>query len=361
MNLVLEILNIIHNNGYDAYLVGGYPRDTYLGNSSDDYDICTSATSDKLISIFGDKIKVIGYGSMFLTYQDITCQITSYRIDGLYLDKRHPNSIIQATTLYDDLMRRDFIINTLCIDYNGNYIDYLGARQDLDNKIIRCVGNPKRIVEDSIRILRAIRLATVLNFTIESNLLDIIKQNNYVVKSLSFYRKKQELEKIFLSQNSKYGIKLLLECNLMDSLDLINLNELVVVNDINAIWAQLSVIDKYPFSREEKKQILVIQDLLTKDLLDVDNLYYYGLDKVLICAEIKKINSKKIIKLYNNLIIKNRNDIKISILDMKLLMPKLSYKQINKLYKQLELDIIHNRVKNNRESIIKYLGQINIE
>lgn len=214
--IAIEILNIISDNNYEAYIIGGYPRDLYLGLNNLDIDICTNAKFDELLNIFKDyEIINNGFSSMVLKYKNYYFEITTYRKEFEYEKNRFPKKIEFVNTLEEDLERRDFVINTLCIDLNGNFIDLLNAKEDIDNKIIRSVGNPDfKISQDALRILRAIRFATVLNFKIEKNLKESIKKYGYLLDNLSDKRKFEELNKILNSNNKEYGLCLIKELGL---------------------------------------------------------------------------------------------------------------------------------------------------
>lgn len=212
----IEILKMIDEFGYEAYIIGGYPRDLYLGIFSDDIDICTNAKYDDLTNIFSDyEISKGNFGSMILKYKNYEFEITTYRKEFEYDKNRFPKTIEFVDTLEEDLKRRDFVINTLCIDLNGNYVDLLGAKQDLDNKIIRCVGNSdEKISQDILRSLRAIRFATVLNFKIDDELKEVIKKYSYLISNLSDKRKIEELDRILNSDNKEYGLFLIKDMGL---------------------------------------------------------------------------------------------------------------------------------------------------
>ena len=137
----LKVLKKLNSNGYKAYLVGGYPRDLYMGYDSVDYDICTSATPKQLKDIFGDSIlPTTSYGSVTLLIHNKRFEITTFRKDIKYLNNRKPIEIEYISSLVEDLKRRDFTMNTMCIDSNGTLIDLLNGKEDINNKIIRTVG-----------------------------------------------------------------------------------------------------------------------------------------------------------------------------------------------------------------------------
>jgi tRNA nucleotidyltransferase (CCA-adding enzyme) len=192
----LSFLKEVSNLGYKAYIVGGYPRDKYLNKKTDDIDICTNMTPREMKEHF----KVIDgyekYGSMRILYQDTIFEVTTFRKEGQYKDLRRPEEVTFVDSLEEDLKRRDFTINTLCIDAYGEYVDLLNARLDMDNKIIKVVGNPyEKLTEDPTRILRALRLKINLNFHLDEEIIKVIKENKDLLKKISDYRKEEELNK----------------------------------------------------------------------------------------------------------------------------------------------------------------------
>lgn len=215
----LEVLKKINDNNLEAYIVGGYSRDKYLGIESFDIDITTQAKYDDLILIFGNNIVKKGFLSYSLSYKNYEFDITSFRKEISYSKNRFPK-VIYTDSFIIDLERRDFVINTLCIDKNGKYIDLIGAKEDLDNKLIRCVLNSDRkISEDILRSLRAVRFATILNFKLDDELFNSIKKYGYLLSNLSNKRKEFELNKILNSKNKDYGINLLKELDILKYLN----------------------------------------------------------------------------------------------------------------------------------------------
>ena len=286
----LKILSILNEYNHESYIVGGYVRDKLLNKKSNDIDICTSATPKEIMEIFPNTSSP-NYGSINITYKNTNFDITTFRKDIKYQDNRIPVKIKYIKSLKKDLLRRDFTINTLCMDKDENIIDVLKVTPDLKEKMIKTVGNPRyRLKEDALRILRAIRFATILDFEIESKTKHYLKEYAHLLKKLSYDRKKQELDKIFISPNKEKGIKLLLELNLEESLKLPNLGKVVACDDLIGIWAQLDVDEVYPFTKSEKQQMKKIRSLLQTDIHDVYNLYTYGLYISTVAYQIKKEN-----------------------------------------------------------------------
>ena len=232
----IEILKTIENNGYKAYIVGGFVRDYILGIKSIDVDICTNATPKELIKIFDAAIPNMEYGSVTLTYKKINFEITTFRRERKYINHRKPSEIEYIDDLKEDLLRRDITINTLCMNSNKEIIDLLDGMKDIKNKVIRVVGiEEERLDEDTLRILRIIRFATKLNFKIDFKTSNAIRKKGHLLKEISYTRKKEELEKIFSSKNVKYGIHLIKKYNLDKYLELNNIKKLKKVEDIHGI------------------------------------------------------------------------------------------------------------------------------
>ena len=352
-NTAIEILKKLEDNGFKAYIIGGYVRDKYLGITSNDIDICTSAKPMDIKNIFGiHNIKNDKYGSLNLFLNNKHFEITTFRKEIEYKKNRIPSKLLYIDSLEEDIKRRDFTINTICIDKDENIIDLLNGKIDLDKKIIKMVGDPFiKIEQDSLRILRAIRFATKLNFKIEEQLFKAIKKYGYLLNNLSYYRKKQELDKIFSSPNNKYGINLIKKAHIDKYLD-IDLSNLVYTDDILGIWSQINPIN-YSFTKHELDIINKINELKNKELTDYD-LYYYGLYISSIVADIKNIKRKDLINRYNNLPIQKKEDINIKVTDICNILDIEPIKSKD-IFKDLELLILNKKINNNYDDIKNYL------
>lgn len=357
-NTAIKLLKMIEEHGFEAYIVGGYPRDLYLNRPSIDVDICTSATPKDLKEIFGDiMLPNVNYGSVTVVINKIRFEITTFRKDIKYENNRIPVKIKYIDSLSDDINRRDFTINTLCMDSDGTVIDLLNGKEDIDNKIIKMVGNPKiRLKEDSLRILRAIRFATILDFKIDEELKKYIKKYGYLLKKLSYYRKKEELDKIFSSTNVEYGINLIKELELDEPLELHNINKLVITTSPIGIWAQLDVLNIYNFTNNEKELINKIYDLYELDILDPEVLYKYGLYLASLVGEIKGIDRKLIAIKHNELPIHNRIDIVIQADEICKILNIKPGPILKEIYSDIEHKLIHNEIKNELENLKEYIS-----
>ena len=357
--IALNILEKIENFGYKAYIIGGFPRDLYLKRSSNDVDICTDATPMELHNIFEEIVCTSSeYGTVTVIYKNIKFEITTFRRELKYKDARHPESIEYLGTLEEDIKRRDFTINTLAIDKNENQIDLLNAKQDLDNKIIKTVGSPKiKIKEDALRILRAIRFATTLNFTLEPRLKQCIRRYGHNLKALSNNVKKNELDIIFSSPNKEYGIKLILELKLDRYLDIPNLKNIKITPSMIVTWAELDVLDKYNFNALERETIIKINEVKNKNILNRHILYENGLYICTMVAELNGIDKKKLNEEFAKMPIRSKLDIALSPLEICDILKVEAGPFLKPLIKDLENKLIENKLQNTKKDIAHYIKE----
>ncbi|MBQ7357882.1 MAG: polynucleotide adenylyltransferase [Clostridia bacterium] len=214
---VKKIIAVYEKNGYRAYAVGGCVRDCLMGKAPADWDITCSCSPEKTIEIFEfEGIHTIPTGlkhgtvSVLLGGEIFEC--TTHRVDGSYTDSRRPDFVEFTQRLEDDLSRRDFTVNAMAASPLGGVCDRFGGLDDLENKIIRCVGEPEvRFGEDALRILRALRFATVLDFEIEKETFSAVKKLAHTLENISAERKTSELSKILCSPYAQRGIGLLFD------------------------------------------------------------------------------------------------------------------------------------------------------
>jgi tRNA nucleotidyltransferase (CCA-adding enzyme) len=208
----LKALQALNDKGYQAFVVGGAVRDLLLNRNVYDYDITTNADPNAIQMVFEDYIKYeigIKYGTVSVLIDKDKIDITPYRREDNYTDHRHPELISFSSELKEDLSRRDFTINAMCLDKDSNIIDMFKGKEDLENRLIRCIGDPdRRFEEDGLRILRAIRFMTKLNFSIENSTSISIHKNKDLLNYISEERKREELLKIL---SSRYAFKAITE------------------------------------------------------------------------------------------------------------------------------------------------------
>lgn len=198
---VSSILAVLNAHGYEAYAVGGCVRDSLLGRTPDDWDITTSALPEQVKELFERTVDTgIEHGTVTVLWEDGSYEVTTYRIDGIYRDGRHPDYVEFTRSLEEDLKRRDFTINAMAYHSKEGLIDIFGGMQDLRDRRIRAVGDPKeRFKEDALRMLRAVRFSAQLGFLIEEETADAIRKLSVNLAQVSAERIRVELEKLLVS------------------------------------------------------------------------------------------------------------------------------------------------------------------
>ena len=197
------IIKTLQHYGYEAYIVGGCVRDAVLGKEPADWDITTSAKPLQIKSIFQKTVDTgLKHGTVTVLMEKEPFEVTTYRIDGEYEDHRRPNEVTFTTNLREDLMRRDFTINAMAYNDKDGLVDLFGGMEDLEKKLIRCVGNSDdRFDEDALRMLRAVRFAAQLGFEIEEPTMDAIRRKYGFLKDISAERIQVELTKLLVSDH----------------------------------------------------------------------------------------------------------------------------------------------------------------
>lgn len=355
---IINILKEISKHGYEAYIVGGYVRDNLLRKKSYDVDICTNARPKDLLKIFGNNVTVVeDYGAVKLTKGKYNIDITTFRREEKYEDGK-PKGIEYIDDLEEDLKRRDFTINTICLDKEINIIDLLNGKNDLKNKIIKTVGKPEvRFKEDPSRILRALRFSITLNFKLDKDIINYILNNKEEIEKINYSKKKYELDKILLSKNVFDFVKLIKKLDIEKELG-IKINKIKPLKSLVAMWAQIDFCEKYPFTKIELEQIENIKELVKKGNVDKYDVYKYGSYITVNAGAILGKNTKKISKLYNKLPIKDVIDINIEAKDICDILNIEPSKELGQIYKIIEKEIIDYKLINNRENIIKRLEKL---
>ncbi len=223
---VLKIIKLFEQNRFEIYIVGGAVRDLIMEKPVYDWDFTTNATPEQMLSFLKKAFYDNQFGTVGIKFENFQrpFEITTFRTERDYKDQRHPSEIKWGKTLEEDLQRRDFTINAMALKvklkknkYEITLIDYYGGRDDLESKIIRAVGNPtERFLEDALRMARAVRIATELNFDIEEKTKEAIKNNAVLLKKISSERIRDELLKILSSNYPHEGILKLKETGLLE-------------------------------------------------------------------------------------------------------------------------------------------------
>ena len=296
---VIKIIEIMKKHGYRAYAVGGCVRDAIMGREPNDWDMTTDASPEKMIEIFTlEGVRTIPtglkHGTVTILLDGETYEMTTFRIDGSYTDSRHPDEVTFTQNIEDDLARRDFTVNAMAA-CGEEIIDVFGGIADINNKIIRAVGDPeRRFTEDSLRILRAVRFAATLGFKIEENTKSAAAKLAFGLQKVSIERKIVELKKMLASNGADEGIKLLFELGL----------EKYIHTDMKK--PQRSLLE-LPEIFETRMAALFFENESVPDLssLKLSRAEAQGIkklcDKKAFCAEITEKNARRMIFEYGEL------------------------------------------------------------
>lgn len=250
-----QAVELIKQN-HKAYFVGGVVRDHLLGVKYKDVDITTSATPDEVEQIFDNTIPTgKEFGTITVVVEKELYEVTTFRADGKYTDSRRPDQVKFSQTIEEDLSRRDLAINAIAMDIDGNIIDPFNGTKDLKHKIIRTVGRPQeRFREDPLRMLRAIRFVSKLDFLMDAETFQAIKKLKHKIRLVSKERILKELEGILLGKGVKTALKLLIESELL--------------KEIKDIKIHIGNIEKLPFSMSTRLAYLLKEEKQYKDFLE---------------------------------------------------------------------------------------------
>ncbi len=219
-NEIVNCVKTLENAGFEAYLVGGCVRDIFLGKKPKDWDITTNAKPENIQAIFPKTVYENTFGTVAVVNEEVTdetlkiVEITPYRTETTYSDRRHPDQVKFSDSINDDLKRRDFTVNAIAISLsNGaikDVIDLYGGISDINAKILRTVGDPvERFTEDALRMMRAVRLSVELDFTCNKDTVLAIQSHNSLIKDVSMERVRDEFSRIIMSEQPKLGLEML--------------------------------------------------------------------------------------------------------------------------------------------------------
>ena len=350
--IIKNILKTIESHNFKAYLVGGYVRDYLLGIKSYDIDICTNALPKDLHNMFPNNSNSNNYGGFNLKINKYNIDITTFRKEITYKNRK-PIEIEYLNDLESDIKRRDFTINSICMDKDEHIIDLVNGIEDLSNRNIKMLGNIKeKLEEDPLRILRAIRFSSTLNFNIDEDLHVSIVNNYKLVKNLSKNKIKEELNKVLLNKNFKKGLSLLKTYKILDLLNISYNDDIIFVSDICGMYAQINFSNDFPFTKLELTNIINIRQIIEDGIINNFTLYKYGLYNSLVASEILNLDKKDVTKKYNRLPIKKEKELNITSDEI---MSILNI-QPSKIIKEIKNDLINNILDNklkNRNSILK--------
>lgn len=374
----IKIINRLNKSGYESYFVGGSVRDLLLQRPINDVDVATSALPHVVMDLFEKVIPVgIEHGTVIVRMDQESVEVTTFRRESTYTDHRRPDEVIFVSDVRLDLARRDFTMNALALSHQGDLIDLYSGVNDIENRLIRAVGNPEhRFEEDALRMVRAIRFSSQLNFKIEEQTyLALIKLKSQL-RHLAVERLAVEFEKMIQGEYYLKAINYLLETKMTYDLPLLNkLNEALEELNTSEAFIDFSEfiayavikepiylirdwINAWKLSNEIKRNaevLLKAYQIYSKN--DVSNRLVYHLPKQLFSHFINLIkringfhlNKEMLCKKQEELVIKSRKDLAINGSDLMALYPdKKPGAWIEFYLKNLEHLVIDNKLENDK-------------
>ncbi len=371
------IIETLVDNGYDAFIVGGYVRDKLLDIETNDIDIATSATPDVVENLFSKTILTgVNHGTVTVVINNANYEVTTFRTENDYLNNRKPTAVNFVSSLFEDVKRRDFTMNALALNLSGEIIDYVSGKEDIKNKLIRTVGNPfERFSEDALRMLRAFRFVSLLGFDIESEALKAINKNSDLIKNISLERIIKEFEALVRGKDFLKAIKLMKKTNFHISMPYFNKGIDVIADKefvpldfyefltICAVVDEDDLIENLPILKLLKKEIRIVYEMYTLNITNFTNpiLFRNGLRN---CLMTNKLNvylrnnddkSKEIIEMYQTMPIKKQCDLKFKGDEIISLYEKTPGSWISEILDDICLNVLLGHLENDYEKIRQYL------
>ncbi len=391
----LPVLEKIWDAGFEAYYVGGSVRDRLLGLPVNDVDIATSAHPHEIKAIFKRTVDVgIEHGTILVLAEGAEYEITTFRTESTYKDFRRPDSVTFVRSLNEDLKRRDFTMNAIAMDEEGQLNDPYGGLEDIESEIIRAVGNPhERFNEDALRMMRAVRFAGQLNFEIEAETLISIKENAPLLEKIAVERIQVEFEKLLTGKWRQEGLAAMVTTELYRYCPGLDSNKeaiLALIEDPEqfehpeSAWAfliyQLAVRTTEESFKE--RRFLVQWKLSNKMISDARTLYwglkkrvedeainpleifYLGKEAALKVEDLlthlgKTAKHEEVTASYESLVIKEKNELAVTGHDLMKLSSTKAGPWLGEALDQALQAVIYEDVANNKEEIIQWLTKEN--
>ncbi|THE15184.1 CCA tRNA nucleotidyltransferase [Bacillus timonensis] len=383
-----KILTTLHNNGYEAYFVGGSVRDYLLQRPIGDIDIATSARPEQIMAIFPKTIDVGAvHGTVIVLHNDEQYEVTTFRTEEGYDDYRRPSHVEFVTSLHEDLKRRDFTMNAIAMTIDGSIIDPFGGKKAIEEKRIQTVGDPnERFFEDALRMMRAVRFSSQLSFLLCKETESAIKENAALLKKISVERITIEFEKLLSGPSCQESIPILVKTNLFQYLPGFTDEIQSLVRFSYYKWSQLQERAEYwtlvcyllnkndskAFLRQWKLPNKIIEQVV-KNRIFLEKVIQTGWNKRLLydCGieciqqierilEVLRIHQEvSPLQKFKKLPITQRSELDITGEDFLLWYKQKPGKWVADLYEIVENAILENKVENNKEKIKEWLLSCN--
>lgn len=384
----MPVLQMLEDAGFEAYFVGGSVRDVLLHRHVHDVDITTSAYPEEVKELFDKSIDTgIKHGTVTVLYGGESYEITTFRTESGYQDFRRPDHVTFVQNLDEDLKRRDFTINALAMDMHGNIVDLFNGIEDLKNHIIRAVGNPeKRFHEDALRMMRAVRFMSQLEFKLEEKTEQAIKDNHELLKKISVERIREEFVKMGLGSFSREAFQIFLDTQLSEDVpDFAGKKDLLQVYPQlkfsptmeTSLWAVIIILLKVPnekigkFMRDWKnsnamtekvEQVIKMFDLIADHVPTDYDLFEAGEDIIINTIDVahilgQPISSEALVDRYLALPIKKPSELAV---DGRFLIKRgmRPGAQLGHTLNKIRELVVAGEIENSEEAIEQYLDNL---
>ena len=387
----MPVLQTLEDAGFEAYFVGGSVRDVLLHRHVHDVDITTSAYPEEVKELFDKSIDTgIKHGTVTVLYGGESYEITTFRTESGYQDFRRPDHVTFVQNLDEDLKRRDFTINALAMDMHGNIVDLFNGIEDLKNHIIRAVGNPeKRFHEDALRMMRAVRFMSQLEFKLEEKTEQAIKDNHELLKKISVERIREEFVKMGLGSFSREAFQIFLDTQLSEDVpDFAGKKDLLQVYPQlkfsptmeTSLWAVIIILLKVPnekigkFMRDWKnsnamtekvEQVIKMFDLIADHVPTDYDLFEAGEDIIINTIDVahilgQPISSEALVDRYLALPIKKPSELAV---DGRFLIKggMRPGAQLGHTLNKIRELVVAGEIENSEEAIEQYLDNLELK
>lgn len=384
----MPVLRTLEDAGFEAYFVGGSVRDVLLHRHVHDVDITTSAYPEEVKELFDKSIDTgIKHGTVTVLYGGESYEITTFRTESGYQDFRRPDHVTFVQNLDEDLKRRDFTINALAMDMHGDIVDLFNGIEDLKNHIIRAVGNPeKRFHEDALRMMRAVRFMSQLEFKLEEKTEQAIKDNHELLKKISVERIREEFVKMGLGPFSRQAFQIFLDTQLSEDVpDFAGKKNLLQVYPQlkfsptveTSLWAVIIILLKVSnenigkFMRDWKnsnamtekvEQIIKMFDLIADHVPTDYELFEAGEDIIINTIDVadilgQPVSSEALVDRYLALPIKTPSELAV---DGRFLIKRgmRPGAQLGRTLNQIRKKVVACEIENSEEAIEQYLDDL---
>jgi tRNA nucleotidyltransferase (CCA-adding enzyme) len=367
------VIKDLKKAGYEAYIVGGAVRDHVLKMPMNDIDIATNAKPYQVAKLFKTKDTGRKYGTVTVFMQNETFEVTTYRIDGIYKDFRHPDEVVYSESVIEDVMRRDFRMNGLLMTENEEIIDHVEGLKDIHNKVISTIGNPhERFNEDALRMLRAIHFQAKLGFQIDKETRDAILELKDNLKQVSMERVFNEMIKILKGKYAKRAMKSLVTTELHMTLPglkkgieyISTMDEVPFVDAFFTLCFALEndIPKNWKFSNKHRHRYETAVMLINKnEAITQRDLFTYGLDICLLANKVSFMLNRspnlrsKIENDFNNLPLKSELDLKLRGQEIVKLTNKKPGAWLSAIQKEMVESILDQKLTNDKEKLSAFV------